>query len=844
MFNRIAIALLVGSLIPCASAEPLNGREAVDDVFYHFMPIAWRDSDNDTVRFGDFDGMTDSLDYLENLGITAIWMNPIFPSPAYHGYQHGQGDLLNTRFGTEPEFLNFVAQAHARGIKVFVDFVVYGISQDTVWFQDASGNPGSVYDSYLAFWDSGNTNFLGSNYNSWNGDPVGFIHWDLRDAGPTGLVTGWTQKWLDPNNDGDPSDGIDGYRLDHVWNQYPTGPDGWGYNISWWQTWNAALETVNPDVFIFAEQADWGSTGADLLSAFDASFTKPFEFAARDAIANEQAGGLYGSMAATLGSQPAGKTFLAILGDHDVDRLTSVIGGDLSRAKAAAAVLMTQPFPPIIYYGDEIGMLGTKQSYGSDANDIPMREPFKWNAAAGPPMSNYWALNSQAFNNPFSTDNDGRSVEEQEGVAGSLLETYRTLIAARKANIALRRGEYFAVTSSRSDTWSFIRHVDGVQTLIVAINLNASAVAPTLNLDVTIPGGLSTVQDVVDASILADLTTANKGAYTVTIPAHGVRILQISASPNPPAPEVVDGLNIPQDLGPGSLFATQDNETGLGDNVNELNQLFVCVDSNGIRVGVTGNLATDGTGIALFFDTISGGQNVLNTAAFPTPPGGIPQINGLVMESGFSPDFVVFTNAFGGSIFVDHYTLLAAGGGSKRYLGSGTVGDLDGFLNGGNNPGGMLVALNNSNTMGVTDLDAVNASTATSGLELSIPLADIGLTETMGTMKMLAMILRSNGQVSNQLLPGVGGGQGLLGIVPIDLNSVPGDQVVSVALSRLAGDWDGDGDVDLIDFAQLAACATGPSNGALGPGCIAFDFNSDQSVDLIDMATFLELFNP
>ncbi len=83
-----------------------------------------------------------------------------------------------------------------------------------------------------------------------------------------------------------------------------------------------------------------------------------------------------------------------------------------------------------------------------------------------------------------------------------------------------------------------------------------------------------------------------------------------------------------------------------------------------------------------------------------------------------------------------------------------------------------------------------------------------------------------------------------MGIVPLDLNSVPGDQVVSVALSRLAGDWDGDGDVDLIDFAQLAACATGPSSGALGPGCIAFDFNSDQSVDLVDMATFLELFNP
>ena len=75
-----------------APAAPLNGRPVADDVFYAFMPIAWRDSDNDTYRFGDFGGMTASLDYLEYLGVTAVWMTPIYPSPAYHGYQHGPAD--------------------------------------------------------------------------------------------------------------------------------------------------------------------------------------------------------------------------------------------------------------------------------------------------------------------------------------------------------------------------------------------------------------------------------------------------------------------------------------------------------------------------------------------------------------------------------------------------------------------------------------------------------------------------------------------------------------------------------------------------------------------------------
>lgn len=838
------IAILATMFVSSASAEPLDGREVVDDVFYHIMPIAWRDSDNDTYRFGDFDGMTASLDYLEDLGITAIWMNPIFPSPAYHGYQHGRGDMLKAELGTEPEFLNFVNEAHARGIKVFVDFVVYGISHDSIWFQNAFGNPASPFDSYLAFWNSPNTDYLGSTYNTWNGDSVGFIHWDLRDPGPTSLVTSWTQKWLDPNNDGNPIDGIDGYRLDHVWNQYPTGPDGWGYNIDWWEDWNAALETVNPDVFIFAEQADWGSTGSDLLSAFDAAFTKPFEFAARSALANEQAGGLYGSMAATLGALPVGKTNMAIIGDHDVDRLASAIGGGLSRGKAAAAVLLTQPFPPIIYYGDEIGMLGTKQSYGSDANDIPMREPFKWNAVAGPPMTNYWVQNALAFNNAFSADNDGRSVEEQEGVSGSLLETYRELITARKANVALRRGEYFEVAASRTDVWSFIRHADGEQTLIVAINLSASPVLTSLDLDVVIPGGTSTVQDILSGSFEANLTDANKTAYFVSIPAHGVRILEIAATPQPPAPQEIDGLNIPTGFGPGALIATQDNETGLGDNISELNQMYVRVEANEIQLGLTGNLATDGTGLALFVDSVSGGQNTLSTATFPTPPSGVPQLTGLTMEGGFNADYVVFVNAFSGSIYVDHYELASGGGGVKRYVGSGTVGDLDGFLNGGSNPNGMQVAIDNSNTDGVTDSSASQAATATSGLELSIPLADIGLTEATGSVKLLAMILRSNGQVSNQLLPGIGGGEDLLGFAPFDLATVPGEQMVSVALSRIPGDWDGDGDVDHDDYSAYASCMTGPIPGALGPGCNAFDFDADQDIDLADYLMFVGVFAP
>ncbi|MBN2446572.1 MAG: hypothetical protein JXO22_07600, partial [Phycisphaerae bacterium] len=473
-------------LLACASAAaaPLDGREPVDDVFYHFMPIAWRDSDNDSARFGDFGGMTASLDYLETLGVTAIWMNPIFPSPAYHGYQHGPADQVNAWFGSEADFLAFVDAAHARGIKVFIDFVVYGINRDYApWFPDAYNNPSSVYDDWLAFTNTANTEYLGSTYTTWNGSTVRHIHWNLNNADARQQVIDWSMHWLDPNGDGDPNDGIDGYRLDHVWEWYNSGPNGWGYNLTdFWVPWKAALVSVKPDVFTFAEQADWGITGANLQPTFDATMSKPFEFAARDALSNESTAGLYSSMSATLGELPTDGLFVGIIGDHDVDRLTSVLGGSLEKAKAAAAILMTQPFPPIVYYGDEIGMQGTKNaSYYGDASDIPMREPFKWNAVAGAPMSNYFVLNSSAYTGRIEQNNDGRSVEEQLGVTGSLLEEYRLLIATRKANVALRRGTYYPVDNSSSRVWAFVRH-HADQQLLVAINVYGGSRSITLDL--------------------------------------------------------------------------------------------------------------------------------------------------------------------------------------------------------------------------------------------------------------------------------------------------------------------------------------------------------------------------
>jgi glycosidase len=115
-----------------------------------------------------------------------------------------------------------------------------------------------------------------------------------------------------------------------------------------------------------------------------------------------------------------------------------------------------------------------RRKAATDAGDIPAREPFKWKAMAGPPMTDYWQANREAVRGAFSRDNDGRSVEEQEGKTGSMLETYRALIALRRSSGALREGEYIALRCAEPSLWVFLRQ-KGEEMALVCINLGEAS---------------------------------------------------------------------------------------------------------------------------------------------------------------------------------------------------------------------------------------------------------------------------------------------------------------------------------------------------------------------------------
>ena len=755
------------------------------DIFYQFMPIAWRNAGgkNGThnVRFGDFDGMTASLGYLQNLGITAVWMTPIFPSNAYHGYQHGDGSQLNPWFGDQTKWVNFVNAAHAKGIKVFIDLVAYGVSTQSTWFQDSFQKPASIYTNWIDYLDTQNKTYGGYNYPTWDGDTIGFAFWNLNDTGPQNLVITWCKKWLDPKGDKSLVGGVDGFRLDSVW---PNGNYGPGYTTAnFWTNWKAAIRQVNPKAFVFAEQGAW-DLGVNTIPPMDGAFTIPLMFGLRSGLNSSASSDLYTVASSTYAFRPPadGRAFLGITGNHDNDRLATVLGNNGDKNKLAARIQFSLPYPPVIYYGDELGMLGQKSNaFNSDANDIPNREPFKWNAVEGVPMSEYSKLNAGAYAGRYSKDNDGRSVQEQTRVSGSLLETYRELARLRKQELALRFGSYEALATNNASIYAYDRRI-GPDSIIVLTNLSPGSQTFTVNLANYVPYA-STLPpiDLVSGAVFPAITAFNRFDYSVTLGGYGCAMLKVALS-RVNQPTTIDGWLPVSDNSKSKLLAVQNRPTTYADNVGELDKLVGRMDGDGVYLGIGGNIPTTGdSSLVVLIDTGNPGQNTLNFGALTSPPPGVEGLTGMKLDAGFSPSRVIFVNSLGASYYVDGFALSSTAGASKTYLGQGPLNyGIENLIN-GNTHLNVRVSVNNSNIAGINTTTVTGASLVNSGVEMKIPYGFLGVPSTATAVKVAAFLVKSGGIVTNQWLPAATGKTTDLGKAP-NMTLVSGNQFA--ALSR------------------------------------------------------------
>lgn len=439
-----------------------------DAVFYEIFVRSFYDSDGDGV--GDFQGIIEKLDYLNDgdpntkgdLGITAIWLMPINPSPSYHGYDITNYFAVNPEYGTMTDFKQLLEEAHKRGIHVIMDFVINHTSSQNPWFVQAQDKTSGFHDWYV--WSPEKPNVAGPwGQNAWyqagNGLFYYAIFWsgmpdlNFKNAQVNQTIFNISRFWLD-------NVGVDGFRVDaarYLHGEFDLQQDTED-TLTWFRTWRQVVKDANPEAFTVGEvwtdvktQSRYGGgTGLDSLFMFDLS----------DAILGNVFApvplGIMGAYEDAIYYFPDGQ-FSTFLTNHDTQRVMSFFGGNVTKAKVAAFIYLTGPGIPFVYYGEEIGMVGSKP-------DEYIRTPMQWSAneLGGFSTTAPW----EALNDNYEDFN----VANQDGDPDSILNLYREVIALRNTHPALRTGSYLPLQSDCRQLYPVLR-VGEDEILVTLVNV-------------------------------------------------------------------------------------------------------------------------------------------------------------------------------------------------------------------------------------------------------------------------------------------------------------------------------------------------------------------------------------
>jgi cyclomaltodextrinase len=432
---------------------------------------------------GDLKGVEEKLAYLKDLGVNAIYFNPVFDATSNHKYNATTYVHIDRHFGVKEDldalmasedvndpktwkwsasdrlFLELVRKARALGIRVIIDGVFNHVGVSHSAFMDVKKN--GKNSPYADWFDV--TSWEPFAYKGWFGvqdlpifkkSEVGFASDQVKQH-----IFNVTRRWMDPNGDGDPSDGIDGWRLD-VPNEVP-GP--------FWVEWRRLVKSINPDAYITGEIWDRAETWLDGRH-FDAVMNYQFAHAAIEWIANKKrkisASQIDRKLAELRMAYPAAATYVMqnLVDSHDTDRLASMMFNPdrvydqqnrpqdngasydnskpnkeaYQRVRLVTLLQMTYVGAPMIYYGDEVGMWG--------ADDPTCRKPMLWE-------------DLQPYERPV-----------ENHVDSELREYFKRAIALRNAHPALRTGYMHTVlTDDATDVWAFERG-DATERVIVALN--------------------------------------------------------------------------------------------------------------------------------------------------------------------------------------------------------------------------------------------------------------------------------------------------------------------------------------------------------------------------------------
>src|ERR1043166_3542576 len=462
-------ALALGASPALPQGTPAWTRGAV---CYEVFVRSFSDSDGDGI--GDLNGLAARLDYINDcnpasrtdLGASCIWLMPVAASPSYHGYDVSDYYRVEPAYGTNADFKRLIELAHRRGIKVLVDMVLNHSSSQHPSFKAALADTASPYRAWYRF----SPTPLGKGpwgADAWHRSPVrdeyyyGVFWSGMPDLNyETAAVREEAKKvatfWLRDM-------GADGFRLDAVPYLLEEGSclAGCPGTHAFLREYADHVRAVKPDAYTVGEA--WGNIAA-VLPYYPDQLTSYFAFELSDSLLSVvRTGSAAGLLAGYLRLQdtlPAYR-WSPFLSNHDQTRVMTALGGDLSRARIAATLLLTLPGLPFIYYGEEIGMTGDKP-------DPRLRTPMQWSPRPGVGFTT-----GKPWEDP-QPDSMTTNVAVEDRDLGSLLNLYRRLIHLRKQNEALARGRLVPLSTDNPQVAAYLRRTSDRCVLVVA-NVGATA---------------------------------------------------------------------------------------------------------------------------------------------------------------------------------------------------------------------------------------------------------------------------------------------------------------------------------------------------------------------------------
>lgn len=477
-FVLLAIIITLTGCAQPASDHTLSTNPFPETVFYQIYTRAFCDSDGDGI--GDLNGITSKLDYLQDLGIGALWIMPLFEAPTVHKYFAADFMKVDPEYGTEEDLKRLVQETHKRNIKVLIDFSINHSSYYHPWFQQSIGADSGTHYRKLYHWKTDRMEYNPENHNVKGLIDTAFnvnykkVHPDRQDEESQWYYA----RFLDaPDFNYDNKEvrdymlnvgrfwlgevGVDGLRLDaarHVYDIESTHPVYEGdRNYIWWSEFCIEMKKIRPDAFLLGEI--WSSMkvmGSYLGLGMDAVFNFQFSSAMQKSVLEEKNIGLtrelmdmhehYRGQREDFGDA----TFLI---NHDMPRLMDAMEFNENKVRLAVSILMTYPGSPFIYYGEELGYR---------ANRWLVWLPMLWDDPISDPGIPQWMFDdsiSQTLISPPPLD-ALKGIEpftEQMTSKGSLYWHYRSMIHIRSEHELLNSGGLEQSDLSSEEIVAFFR---------------------------------------------------------------------------------------------------------------------------------------------------------------------------------------------------------------------------------------------------------------------------------------------------------------------------------------------------------------------------------------------------